>query len=453
VIELKILLVEDEKITRISLTETLAEEGHLVTSCATGDEGLDAVNSGMFDLILSDLRLPGASGLEILQRAKERDPECKFIIMTAYASVETAIEALRKGAYDYLSKPFHPDELLSMVNRIGELNRILKENVELKKIIQQDHDKPLVGESDVMLKLFETLDIISKRDYPVLITGESGTGKEMVAREIHRRSERNDKSFLAVNCAVIPENLFESELFGHEKGAFSGAIKQHKGYFERANGGLLFIDDVDDLPLLMQVKLLRVLQEQEFNRVGGSEPVKINVRIVAATKVDLREKVNDKKFREDLFYRLNIIPLRIAPLRERSGDIPLLLNHFFLKYNTELSADKISENQIEEIISYDWPGNVRELENVARRLIALPEMPALNLKNRSAKQEISQVHVSEEKSFPGYNEYMGKIDKEIIKRALKEAHHNISDAARLLKIPRSTLRSKLEKLNLISEDQ
>lgn len=449
---MKILLIEDEKITRITLGDTLRDEGHSIKTSIDGNEGLKAIKNDSYDVVISDLNLPGISGLEILEYSKKKNPRCEFIIMTAYASVETAIEALKKGAYDYITKPFHPDELVTMINHISDFNRVLRENRELKKIVKKEEKAvELIGHSPVMQKLRDTIKLIAGRDYTVLITGKSGTGKEMAAREIHRASDRNTKPFIAVNCAVIPENLLESELFGHEKGAFSGAIKRHIGYFERADGGILFIDDIDDFPLPLQVKLLRVLQEREFNRVGGSETISVDVRILAATKVDLQDKVKTGEFREDLFYRLNIIPLSIAALCLRKEDIPLLLNHFFARNNAKLRADKIEIGLMKEIMDYEWPGNVRELENVARRLIALPETISLNLRDNSGANlsEESTSDGFEEKDFTGYMDYMDNISRKIIRQALRQWNNNISEAAKFLKIPRSTLRSKMEKLNLI----
>jgi DNA-binding NtrC family response regulator len=449
---MKILLIEDEKITRITLSDTLRDEGHSVDTAEDGLAGKGLLTAKHYDVIISDLKLPGFTGLELLDLAKKESPETEFIIMTAYASVETAISAIKKGAYDYITKPFHPDELINMIQRIENYQKIFRENIKLKKIIGGGRKRELIGTTEVMIRLKQTLELIAKRDYTVLITGESGTGKELVAREIHRLSGRSDRPFLAVNCAVIPENLLESELFGHEKGAFSGAIKHHKGYFERAGGGILFIDDIDDFPLPMQVKLLRVLQEKEFNRVGGSELIRADVRILAATKESLEEKVRRGEFREDLFYRLNIIPLSLPPLRERKEDIPLLLNYFFEKHGSQMRVRDLPEEVREELLAYNWPGNVRELENVAQRLIALPEIKPLQL--NSAPSEDKNLPVSGKPqippSFEGYKPYLHETEKKLILSALNQCDNNISDAARLLKIPRSTLRSRMESLGILS---
>ncbi len=325
---MKILLIEDEKITRITLTNTLRKEGYQVVNSETGRDGLDHFRREHFDVVITDLRLPKMNGLDILKAVKEISPDCFVIVITAYATVETAVEALKMGAYDYLTKPFSPDKLLSMLDHIRQLRLVMDENARLKAKLQHLEKKVIIGKSPDMRKLLETIKVVAKNDYTVLIQGESGTGKEMVARALHEYSPRREKPFVPINCAVIPESLLESELFGHEKGAFSGAIKRHIGYFERAHQGTLFIDDIDDFPLNLQVKLLRVLQEREFYRVGGSESIPVDVRIVCATKIDLQEKVRQNLFREDLYYRLNIIPLKIPPLRERKEDILPLVEHF-----------------------------------------------------------------------------------------------------------------------------
>ncbi len=450
---MKVLLIEDEKITRITLTDTLSEEGYQVTACATGTEGLAAFQAERFDVLLTDLRLPVMSGIDILKKAKESRPNCPVIVMTAYASVDTAVQALKLGAYDYLTKPFSPDELLALLNKIKQFKEVITENIRLKKRIKSFENRTLIGRSAVMRHLVSTLKIIAQNDFTVLIQGESGTGKEVAARFLHYHSPRHNKPFIAVNCASIPETLLESELFGHEKGAFTGAGKQHSGYFERAEGGTLFIDDIDDMPLSMQVKLLRFLQERTINRVGGDKEITLDLRIIAATKVDLRELIAQKKFREDLFYRLSIIPLLIPPLRERKEDIPLLLDHFLDKLGDGHKKPRLSKAQLEIMEKYSWPGNVRELENMAGRLLAMPEFDYF----------IEQLHTQDVQSQPllainsgvlnfeefrGIQPYLQKQEKELIVMAIKKAGQNISDAARLLKIPRSTLRSKMEKLQI-----
>lgn len=445
---MKILLIEDEKITRITLSDTLRREGYEVVDCDNGASGLEAFEQSHFDVVLTDLRLPKTSGLDILKTVKEKRPHTSVLIMTAFATVETAVQALKLGAYDYLTKPFSPDELLSMLTHIKEMHEIRSENKQLKKRIKSFENRFLVGNAPVMRKLAETIKAVAKRDYSILIEGQSGTGKEMVARTLHKQSKRAKEAFVAVNCAAIPETLLESELFGHEKGAFSGAHKQHRGYFERANNGTLFIDDIDDFPLTLQVKLLRVLQEKECIRVGGSHAIQLNIRIICATKVDLLEQVKKNLFREDLYYRLNIIPIKLAPLAERKEDIPALVEHFLEKHGAGDQATKFSTEVYNKLIKYNWPGNVRELENVVERLIALPALDVLNLLEPASVKEESSAKTApllDSYQNESYASFMRKKEEEIIRWALKQAGDNISKAAKILSLPRSTLRSKLEK--------
>ncbi len=449
---LKLLLVEDEKITRITLANTLADEGYDVTDCETGEEGINALKNQAFDIVVTDLRLPKIGGLEILEKAKEINPDCKVIVMTAYASVETAIKALKLGAYDYLIKPFSPDKLITTLNHIRNYKEVLDENIRLKQRLHLFENRKIIGANPQMLKLLETVKAVAKNDYTVLIKGESGTGKELIARALHFYSPRVDKEFVPVNCSAIPDTLLESELFGYEKGAFTGANKTHIGVFERADGGTIFLDDIDDFPLHLQVKLLRVLQEKEITRVGGSKPIKINVRVIVATKTDLKKLVDEKKFRQDLFYRLNIIPLEIPALRERKDDIPLLAEHFFIKHGAKEKISLLDEKLLEKMLAYDWPGNVRELENFIERVIALSDIAGWE-KELFASLEAGKIEVSRdekiperEQNYPSYNEFIHEKEIEIFTWALEKAKGNISKAAELLDLPRSTFRSKLEKL-------
>ena len=446
---MKILLIEDEKITRITLSNTLKKEGYQVVSSATGQDGLDQFHRDKFDIVITDLRLPKTNGLEILKSIKETAPNCIVIIMTAYATVETAVEALKIGAYDYLTKPFSPDRLLSMLDRIRRLREVVDENRRLRKRMERIEQKTIVGNSPPMRKLLETVKVVAQNDYTVLLQGESGTGKEVIARALHTYSRRRNKPFVPINCAVIPESLLESELFGHEKGAFSGAINQHIGYFERANGGTIFLDDIDDFPLPLQVKLLRVLQEREFVRVGGHKSISVDVRIVCATKIDLRAKVDAKLFREDLFYRLNIIPLKIPPLRERKEDIPLLVEYFLEKRGVKDRANFLTPELYARLMQYNWPGNVRELENIVERMIALSELGTLDTDVLPSLPEpdfpdLPQVKAAQK--YPSYEEFMKQKEREIIRWAMDQAQNNVSRAAQLLGLPRSTLRSKMKKL-------
>jgi len=448
---MKILLIEDEKITRITLTDTLKKEGYSVISCENGVKGLEEFNKSKFDVVITDLRLPTMNGIDILKEVKQKSPETTMIVITAFATVETAVEALKLGAYDYLTKPFSPDKLLSMLNHIRQFHKMQTENIDLKKRLQMFENKVIIANSERMKKLMDTIKVVAQNDYTVLIEGESGTGKEMVARSLHFHSPRVKKPFMPINVSIIPETLLESELFGYEKGAFTGASKKHIGYFERANGGTVFIDDIDDFPMQLQVKLLRILQEREITRVGGDETIKVDVRVIVATKANLKMLVDKKKFRDDLFYRLNIIPLKIPPLRERKDDIPALIEHFFIKHNAKEKLELMNKEILNNFLNYDWHGNVRELENFIERMIALSDVVAWGeelFEPLKANKEIS-TEITQEKAFddfPTYQEFINKKEKEIFEWAMKKANNNVSSAAEILGLPRSTFRSKLEKL-------
>ena len=455
---MKILLIEDEKISRITLSDMLQKEGYQVSVAATGSEGMELFAKNSFNAVITDLRLPGIDGIEVLKRVKQKSEHTAVILMTAYGTVESAVEALKLGAYDYITKPFSPDHLLNILRNVKQMQRILNENLQLKKRLKIIEQKTLVGNSPPMRRLQEIIRHVARHDSTVLITGESGTGKELVARALHQNSWRHDQPFLAVNCAAIPESLLESELFGYEKGAFTGATKRHLGYFERANHGTLLIDDIDDLPMKMQVKLLRVLQEQEFIRIGGWESVKADVRVIAATKVNLKQRVAEGLFREDLFYRLNIIPINLPPLRERKEDIPELIEHFLKKQNAEEKLRLFTPALLNRLMQYDWPGNVRELENFVQRFIAFSGMDSFNpfelLPTHSPdKIDAGDTGKGAEESYGAFNEFMAAKEEEIINWALKKANNNISKAADLLQIPRTTLRSKLDKINARKKQQ
>ncbi len=444
---MKILMVEDERMTRIALTGTLRKEGHEVTPCPDGHTALAALDTGTFDVVLTDLNLPGPDGIEVLRQAIQLNPQCKVIIMTAYASTETAVQALRIGAYDYLTKPFQPDEVIARIGHIDQLLSVQEENRTLKRRIADISDRTIVGDSPVMNRLIETIKTVAPGDFNVLLLGASGTGKELVARSIHRQSDRRDGPLVAINCAAIPESLLESELFGYQKGAFTGAERDHTGYIRRAAGGTLFIDDIDDMPLNVQVKMLRVIQEREVEPVGGGGSVPVDFRLISATKVDLKALVASGEFREDLYYRLNVIPLMLPSLAERKEDIPALVEHFSRKGNPKSSL-QLSVAQFQSLMSHSWPGNVRELQNVVQRMMALPQVPVADLFDAplgSADSVTSPPVSLEAKTFLGFRQHMQNCEDEVIQWALGESDGNITNAARLLALPRSTLRSKLEK--------
>jgi DNA-binding NtrC family response regulator len=445
---MKLLIIEDEKITRISLADILKVEGFEVYAAEDGEEGLQLFNEVKPEIIITDLRLPKLDGMSVLSTVLSINPACKVILITAFAAVDTAVESLKLGAYDYLTKPFSPEKLLSILRNIKQLQSALNENAELKNKIQLLENKTIIGNSAPLRSLISLINQIALNDSTILIEGESGTGKELVARALHKTSSRRNENFVVVSCSSIPESLLESELFGHEKGAFTGAIKKHVGYFERANKGTLFIDDIDDFPLNMQVKLLRVIQERELIPVGGSQAVNIDVRIICATKINLKTRVEEKLFREDLYYRLNIIPILIPPLRERKEDIPLLVEFFFRKHRADDKIMLLNKDIYSKLMKYNWPGNVRELENIVERMIALSfsgniDPAILDLATQSTV--LKPLHENFEK-YNSLDEYVSSKEKELIKWAMKQAQNNISSAAKLLKIPRTTLNSKLERL-------
>lgn len=444
----KLLIIEDEKITRISLSDILTTEGYEVFSAEDGEEGLNIFKTENPSIVITDLRLPKLNGIDVLTTIVSINPSCKVILITAYASVDTAIQSLKIGAYDYLTKPFSPEKLISILRNINILNTVLSENAELKNRLDSLENKTIIGISQPMKKLVQTINQISHNDSTVLIEGESGTGKELVARALHKASSRRSENFVTVSVSSIPESLLESELFGHEKGAFTGAIKQHIGYFERANKGTLFIDDIDDFPLNVQIKLLRVIQERELTHIGGNENISIDVRIICATKVDLKKKVENKSFREDLYYRLNIIPIKIPSLRERKEDIPLLVEHFFRKHRAEDKIMLLTNEIFTKLQSYRWPGNVRELENIVERMIALSfsgqiDVSVIDL-DRQTKEHI---YGSEDLSaYASFEEYIQSKEKIIIEWGLSRCSNSVTEAAKMLNIPRTTLTSKIARL-------
>ena len=446
--KMKLLIIEDEKITRISLTNTLQKEGYEVYSAKDGEEGMNIFNSILPGVVITDLRLPKLGGIEILNSVLKTLPTCKVILITAFATVDTAVTALKMGAYDYLTKPFSPEKLMSILRNIGQLQSVINENLELRKQLSSLENRTIIGNSYSIKKMIETINQIASNDSTVLIEGESGTGKELVARALHQAGTRRNENFIAISCSSIPESLLESELFGYEKGAFTGAIKKHTGYFERANKGTLFIDDIDDFPLNMQIKLLRVIQEREIVPIGSSQSIHIDVRIICATKVDLKKKVEQKLFREDLFYRLNIIPMKIPPLRERKDDIPVLVEHFFKKYNADDKIMLLTKEIYSKLIEHDWPGNVRELENIVQRLIALSFAGKIDtdILDFSVQNKLIRADKEDFEKYTSFDEFILKKEKEMIEWALAKTQNNISNAAKLLNIPRTTLNSKMERL-------
>jgi two-component system, NtrC family, response regulator PilR len=376
----RILVADDERSLRELLAIVLRREGYDVLLAENGRMALAALARGPVDLLISDIKMPDMSGVDVLRAAKGNDPSLSAIMMTAFASTETAVEAMRLGACDYLVKPFDVDELKLKVREKLESRQLRQENVLLKRALNEAHAfSGIIGRSSPMLAVFELVESVARTASTVLITGESGTGKELVARAVHQQSLRRDRPFVAINCGALTETLLESELFGHMKGSFTGADATKKGLIEGAEGGTIFLDEIGETTPMMQVKLLRVLQERKFRRVGGLEEIEADIRVVAATNQDLARMVADGRFREDLYYRINVIPVQLPPLRDRREDIPLIAEHFLVKYRQAMgkAIETISGEAMERLIGYHWPGNIRELENVVERAIALERTPVI----------------------------------------------------------------------------
>jgi DNA-binding NtrC family response regulator len=444
----RILIVDDEESQRQQLAGFMKKQGFNVTSAESGAKALDLCQEKNFEVALIDLKMPGMDGIELLGKLKESNPEIQVIMMTAYGSVETAVEAMRLGAYHYVNKPINLDELKLNINKALESHHLLMENKYLKEELEEKYrDLKIVGESPEIKEVLSTVSRVAKTNSTVLITGESGTGKELVARAIHDLSDRANKRFVAVSCAALPETLFESELFGHEKGAFTGAIKSKEGRFELADGGTLFLDEVGDIPLETQVKLLRVIESQQFERLGGRDTLKVDVRIISATNQDLEKKIKEKGFREDLYYRLNVISLFIPPLRERREDIVTLADYFIKKANQKCgrSIQGITPAVKDIILNYDWPGNVRELENMIERGVVLArsdvidkgDLPYSGLVSDRPFEDISASSLS-----------LKDMERNQILKVLKKTDWNLMKTAEILGIHRNTLRLKMREYKI-----
>ena len=449
--EVNILVVDDEEIVRSSLVDWLREDGYHAEAAENGFEALEKLREKPWDIALVDLKMPKMDGLELMERMKKLKPDIQVIIITAYATVHTAVQAMKMGAYDYLVKPFNPEEISLLINRLIESKELVKEISYLRKELAkqyQFHD--LISKSPKMQKIFEFARTVAKSNSNILILGESGTGKELLARAIHNESLRAAGPFVAVSCVALPETLLESELFGHEKGAFTDAVTQKKGKFELAHGGTLFLDEIGDISPKLQLNLLRVLQEKEFTRVGGTKPIRVDVRIIAATNRDLKKAVEEGKFRDDLYYRLNVISIQIPPLRERKEDIPLLVHRFIEKFNIELGkrVEKISEEALKTLMKYDWPGNVRELENVIERAMVIT-------KGTLIKPEDIQISAepSKEIRVEGEDRSLRAVERAHIQRVLEENDWNIQRSAQILGIDRVTLYKKIKKYGLKRKEE
>ncbi|TYP93671.1 two-component system, NtrC family, response regulator PilR [Fodinibius salinus] len=446
-----ILIADDEVGIRESLTIILEEEGYQCTAVQDGDEAIAAIDEGSFDIVISDLKMPNTDGLGVLEHTLEHSSETLTIIITAHATVETAIKALRKGAADYILKPLDFDEVLIRIENLLEQKDIIQENKYLREQIDQEYNfNHIIGESEPMKEVYRMVERVSGATSNVLITGDSGTGKELVARAIHSNGDRAKKPFLAINCGAIPENLVESELFGHREGAFTGASSDKEGIFVAAHGGTVFLDEVAEIPLNLQVNLLRVLQEREVKPVGANNMVSFDTRIIAATNKDLEAEVEKGNFRDDLYYRLNVVELPLPPLSQRRDDIPLLVHHFLKKYNKELKRNLkgITSEAMSAMMAYEWKGEVRELENVIERAVLLSDHEYLQLENLPGA--IRNVSGTEDIDMDSerLEEAVRVFEKHHIKSMLKRTDGNKSEAARLLGIDPSTLYRKMERLEL-----
>ena len=453
--DFRILIIDDEPAQLISLQTFLKRRNYRVFTATSGNEGLKILRNHPVDLVLTDYRMPDISGLDVVKKSREINPEIPVVVITAYSQIEEAVQVMKEGAFDYLSKPIDLDALELLIKKARERQYLISENKILREQLKQKYRfEAIISQSGAMENVLNTAGRVARSKATVLIRGESGTGKELIARAIHYASNRADRPLIIVNCAALSPNLLESELFGHEKGAFTGAIKQRLGRFEQADGGTLFIDEVGDLPLQTQVKLLRALQFGEFERVGGNQTIKVDVRVIAATNRNLEELIQKGEFREDLYYRLNVVTIHIPPLRERKSDIPVLIRHFIEKYARENQKNikGISKEAQDYLMRYHFPGNVRELENIIERAVVLARdeiitsddlPPGLELQHeKSILNPLDFSHPYEEK--------MAAFERIMIEEALKQKHGNQSQAARLLGISERHLRSRMQRLNIVN---
>jgi two-component system, NtrC family, response regulator HydG len=447
-VDQSILIVDDDLAHRTMLKKLLGGWGYEVLEADDGSVAIENVHKRPFDLILMDIRMLKVSGIEALEQIKIINPAIPIIIMTAYASVETAVDTLKKGAYDYLTKPLDFDELKIAINRATEHNRLKKENEYLKERLGQKFDSQnMIGRSPLMIRLLETAEQVAATEATVLITGESGTGKEMIANVIHYNSPRKDASFIKINCAALTESLLESELFGHERGAFTGADKKREGKFRQADGGSIFLDEVSEMSAAMQVKLLRVLQERELTPVGGAEVIAVNVRVIAASNKDLKKEMEQKRFREDLFYRLNVVALNVPPLKDRKEDIPLLAQHFLQMFaaKNKKNIKGFTPQSMQKLVKYAWPGNVRELMNAVERAVVLSRSEYLDVDELVLFMADNQITGGNDQLRLPENMPLDEVEKRSILEAVNACGGNKSEAARRLGITRKTLRKKLDK--------
>ena len=443
----RILVVDDEEGMRDSLSEWLEEDGYDVTAVESGRKAIEKVREEPWNILLIDLKMPGLDGIETMREIKKIHSDLPVLIITAYATVSSAVSAMKEGAYDDVVKPFNPEEISILIAKILRHQNLLKENLFLRKELRKSFQfGDIIGKSHTMQEVFDLIRTVAEGKSTILIQGESGTGKELVARAIHQSGPRKDAPFISISCGALSESLLESELFGHEAGAFTDAKSLKKGKIELADGGTFFLDEVGDISLKTQVDLLRVLQEREFRRVGGSEVVRVDVRVIAATHKDLLKGIKAGRFREDLYYRLNVINIAIPPLRERKEDIPLLVSHFLEKFNIEnrKTIERVSEKAMAALMDYDWPGNVRELENAIERSVVVCKS------NMILREDLPASLVYEKEAAPSYptNLSIQEVEKRHIVRILSEMGWNVRKSAKILGIDRITLYRKMERYGI-----
>jgi nitrogen regulation protein NR(I) len=464
-----ILIVDDDAQLRLSFERLLIAEGHTVRTSPTGEGGVEVVRSGIPDLVIMDVRLPGMDGLQTFQAMHEIEPKLPVIVMTAYGTTDTAIEATKLGAFDYVLKPFEIPEMLATIQKALEAGRFMRSRVEMDVVLEGSSTEAIFGRSKSMQEVYKAIGRVASTDATVLIRGESGTGKELVARALYQHSIRKDKPFLVINCVAIPETLLESELFGYEKGAFTGAVTRRVGKIEQANGGTVLLDEIGDMPFSIQAKILRLLQEKSIERLGGRSPIPVDVRVLAATNRDLEAALAEGRFREDLYYRLKVVTLRLPPLRERAGDVPMLADHFLKRFAREMNIDSpgITDEAMKIMCTYSWPGNVRELANTMHKALIFSRGAPINaeeiaqaIKGETAAREGN--HESEDEAIRQwvrraltleggekmFGDVIDRFASLLITEALNVTGGNRSQAAKLLGLSRPTLLAKIEKYGI-----
>jgi DNA-binding NtrC family response regulator len=446
----RVLLVDDEMNMAKTQAKILQRKGYAVDTASNGREALRLLDESDFDVVVTDLKMPVMDGMQLLREMNAKERGCAVIVLTGHGTIESAVEAMQRGAVDYLTKPCNPDELILKVDKLLETKRLREEVEHLRREVRA-YKKfgALIGQSPSMRQIYEVIGAVSGNKSTVLVTGESGTGKELVARTIHLKGLWADHPFVAINCGAMSETLLDSQLFGHRRGAFTGAIADHNGVFQTASGGTLFLDEISEIPLALQVKFLRAIQEREVTPLGVSKPIKVDVRLIAASNRNLEEEVRKGTFRDDLFYRLNVVPIHLPPLRERREDIPLLIEHFIATFSTEYKVEpkKVAPDALDKLVSYPWPGNIRELQNVIERMFALSrsnEITLADLPGPIAGFEEKPLNFQEVVELPT----LETMERALIAAALRKSHGNKNEASRLLAIDRQRLYRKLEKYGL-----